>query len=104
MGLVKMIGVVSSRTIPCRITSQRERKSSSRLVWHASNAMRPSSIKVSKVGLRMLPLSRKDSLWLEFRPFMLDVLEVVDSPVKSPKCVATQIGQESEVPARNMKN
>jgi hypothetical protein len=31
----------------------------------------------------MLPLSRSDLLWLEFPPFMLDVLEVVDSPVES---------------------
>jgi hypothetical protein len=28
----------------------------------------------------------------EFSPFMLDVLEVVNSPVESPKCVATRIG------------
>jgi hypothetical protein len=43
-------------------------------------------------GLRMLPLSRSDPLLSEFPPFMLDVLEVVDFPVESPKCVATQIG------------
>jgi hypothetical protein len=30
-------------------------------------------------------LSRSDLLWPEFPPFMLDVLEVVDSPVESPK-------------------
>jgi hypothetical protein len=72
-----MIGVVSFRTVPCCVTSQRERKSSSRLVWYASNALRPSSVKVSKVGLRMLPLSRSDPLWLEFPSLMLDVLEVV---------------------------
>jgi hypothetical protein len=41
------------------------------------------------VDLRMLPLSMSDLLWPEFPPFMFDVLEVVDSPVESPKCVAT---------------
>jgi hypothetical protein len=35
---------------------------------------------------------------------MLDVLEVVDSPVESPKNVATQIRQESEAPTQNRKN
>jgi hypothetical protein len=39
--------------------------------------LRSSSIKVSKVGLRMLPLSRSNPLLLEFPLFMLDVLEVV---------------------------
>jgi hypothetical protein len=34
-------------------------------------------------------LSRLDPLWLEFPPFMLDVLEVVDSLVESLKCIAT---------------
>jgi hypothetical protein len=51
------------------------------------NALTPSSVKVSKVGLRMLPLLRSDPLWPEFPPFMLDVLKVVDSPAESPKCV-----------------
>jgi hypothetical protein len=44
---------------------------------------------MSKVGLRMLPLSMLDSLLPEFSPFMLDVLEVVDFPAESPKCVHT---------------
>jgi hypothetical protein len=30
-----------------------------------------------------------DPLLLEFPPFMLDVFEVVNSPVELPKCVAT---------------
>jgi hypothetical protein len=47
----------------------------------------------------MLPLSRSDPLLPEFPPFMLDMLEVVDSPVKSPKCVHTPNEQELEVPA-----
>jgi hypothetical protein len=51
--------------------------------------LRPSSIKVSKVGLRMLPLSSSNPLLPEFPLFMLDVLEVVKSPVESPKCVHT---------------
>jgi hypothetical protein len=51
--------------------------------------LRPSSVKVSKVGLRMLPLSRSNPLWPEFSPFMLDVLEVVDSPAESLKYVRT---------------
>jgi hypothetical protein len=38
---------------------------------------------VSKVGLRMLPLSRSDPLLPEFPPFMLDVLKVVDSSAES---------------------
>jgi hypothetical protein len=80
-----VIGVVSLRTVPCRVTSQHERKSSSRLVWYASNALRPSSIKVSKVGLRILLLSRSDPLRPESPPFMLDVLEVIDSPAESSK-------------------
>jgi hypothetical protein len=104
LGLVKMIGVVSFRTVPCHVTTQRERKSSSRLEWYASNVLRPSSVKVSKVGLRMLPLSRSDPLWLEFPPFMLDVLEVVDSPAESPKYVTTWIERESEAPAQNSRN
>jgi hypothetical protein len=37
----------------------------------------------------MLFLSRLDPLVLEFPPFMLDVREVVNSPVESPKCAAT---------------
>jgi hypothetical protein len=49
------------------------------------NTLRPSSIKVSKVGLRMSPLSRSDPLLSEFQHFMLDVLEVVNSPAESPK-------------------
>jgi hypothetical protein len=89
LSLVKMIDVVSLRIVPCHVTLQCERKSSSRLVRYASNALRPSSIKVLKVGLIMLPLSRSDPLWLEFPPFMLVVIEVVDSPVESPKYVAT---------------
>jgi hypothetical protein len=43
------------------------------------------SVKVSKVGLMMLFLSRSDLLVPEFSPFMLDVREVVNSPVKLPK-------------------
>jgi hypothetical protein len=39
--------------------------------------------------LRMLPFSRSDSLWPEFPPFILDVLEVVDSPTESLKYVHT---------------
>jgi hypothetical protein len=83
-----MIGVVSLRTVPCHVTSQCDR-SSSRLAWYASNALRPTSINVSNVGLRLLLLSRSDTLLPEFPPFMLDALEVVDSPVESPKYVAT---------------
>jgi hypothetical protein len=88
-GLVKTIGVVSLRTVPCRVTSQYERKSSSRLMRYASNALRPSSIKVSKVGLRMFPLLWSDPLLPEFQPFMLDILEVVDSPAELAKYVST---------------
>jgi hypothetical protein len=40
-------------------------------------------------GSRMLPMLRLDSLCLNFPPFMLDVLEVVDSPAELLKCVAT---------------
>jgi hypothetical protein len=89
-GLMKMIGVVSLRIVPYRVTSQHESKSSSRLARYASNALRLSSVKESNVGLRILPLLRSDLMWLEFPPFMLDVLEVVNSPTKSPKCVAIQ--------------
>jgi hypothetical protein len=102
-GLLKTIGVVSSRTFPCHVTSQCERKCYSRLVWYASNALLPSFVKVSKVGLRMLPLSRPDPLWPEFSPFMLDMVEVVDYPMES-KCVYTRNEQEPETPARNWAN
>jgi hypothetical protein len=82
--------------VPCRVTSHHERNSSSRLARYASNALRPSNVPMSKVGLRMLPLSRSDPLLLEFSSFMLDMLEVVDSPAELPKCVATRIRQEPE--------
>jgi hypothetical protein len=77
--LVKTIGVVSLRTVPCCVTSQHERKSSSRLAWYDSNVLRSSSVKVSKVGLRILPLLMSDPLWPVFPPFILDVLEIVES-------------------------
>jgi hypothetical protein len=38
----------------------------------------------------MLPLSRLDPLLPEFRPFMVDALEVLNSLVESPKCVQTR--------------
>jgi hypothetical protein len=49
------------------------------------------------VGLRILPLSRLDPLWPEFPSFILDVLEVVDSPTESPKicCHTNQTGAGS---------
>jgi hypothetical protein len=103
-GFVKTISVVSLRTVPCHVTSQRERKSSSKLAWYALNVLRPSSIKVMNVGLRMLPLCRSDPLWLECPLFMLDVLKVVDSLVESSKCVATWIEQETEGPAQCYRN
>jgi hypothetical protein len=52
----------------------------------------------------MLPLSRSDPLLPEFPPFMIDMLEVVDSLAESPKCVLTQNEQESEAPTRNWAN
>jgi hypothetical protein len=52
----------------------------------------------------MLPLLRSGPLLPEFPPFMLDVLEVVDSPVESPKCVDTRIGQEPEATVQNSTN
>jgi hypothetical protein len=70
----------------------------------ASNALRPFSIKISKVGLRMLPLSRSNPLLPEFPPFMLDVLELVDSSAESPNCVRTQNKQRPEAPARSCRN
>jgi hypothetical protein len=51
----------------------------------------------------ILFLSRSDLLVSEFSPFMLDVCEIVDSPVEAPKCVATQIEHELEAPAQNNK-
>jgi hypothetical protein len=35
---------------------------------------------------------------------MLDVLEVVNSPAQSPKCVATQNEQELKAPSQNYEN
>jgi hypothetical protein len=52
----------------------------------------------------MLPLSKLDPLWPEFLPFMLNVLEVVDSPAESPKCDATRNKQRPEAPTRNSRN
>jgi hypothetical protein len=40
-------------------------------------------------GFDDVTLLRSDPLLSEFSPFMLDVLEVVDSPAESPKYVAT---------------
>jgi hypothetical protein len=88
-GLLKTISLVSLRTVLCHITSQHEMKGSSRLARYALNTLRPSFVLVSKVGLRILPLSWSDPFLSKFPPFMLDALEVVDSPVESLKCVAT---------------
>jgi hypothetical protein len=52
----------------------------------------------------MLPLSRSDSLLPEFPPSMFDVLEFVDSPVESRKCVRTRNEQELKAPAQNWAN
>jgi hypothetical protein len=52
----------------------------------------------------MLPLSRSDPLLSKFSPFMLDMFEVVDSPVESPKCVTTQNEQEPKAPTQNCRN
>jgi hypothetical protein len=52
----------------------------------------------------MLPLSRSDPLLPEFPPFILDVLEVVDSPAESSKCVATRNEQGPKAPAQNYRN
>jgi hypothetical protein len=52
----------------------------------------------------MLPLSRSNPLRPESPPFVLDVLEVVDSPAESQKCVATRIKHEPEAPAQNSIN
>jgi hypothetical protein len=38
-----------------------------------------------------------------FPPFMLDMHEVVDSPVELPKFVTTRNEQESEAPVRNCR-
>jgi hypothetical protein len=51
----------------------------------------------------MLPFLRSDPLLPVFSPFMLDVLEVVDSPVESQKCVATQNEQELKALAQNYR-
>jgi hypothetical protein len=45
-----------------------------------------------------------DPLLPKFSPFMLDVLEVVNSPVESPKCVRTQNEHELKALAQNCKN
>jgi hypothetical protein len=52
----------------------------------------------------MLFLSKSDPLVSEFPAFTLDVREVVDSLMESPKCVATRIEQEPEAPARSYRN
>jgi hypothetical protein len=52
----------------------------------------------------MLPLSRFDPLLPEFPPFMLDVLEVVDSSAESQKCVHTWNKQRPEAPAQSYRN
>jgi hypothetical protein len=45
-----------------------------------------------------------DPLVLEFSPFMLDMLEVVNSAAESPKCVCTRNEQVTEAPAQNRAN
>jgi hypothetical protein len=40
----------------------------------------------------------------EFLPFVFVVLEVVDSPAESPKCIRTQNKQEPEAPTQNRAN
>jgi hypothetical protein len=79
------------------VTLQRDRKNSSRLERYALNALWPSSVWVSKVGLRKLPLLRSDPLWLEVPPFLLDVFEVVESPSGVAKicCHMNRIGAGS---------
>jgi hypothetical protein len=52
----------------------------------------------------MLFLSRPNLLVLEFPPLMLNVLEIVNSPAESPKCITTQIEHELEAPARSCRN
>jgi hypothetical protein len=52
----------------------------------------------------MLPLSRSNPLLPEFPPFILDMLEVVDSPVKSSKYVHTYNEQESKAHTQNRVN
>jgi hypothetical protein len=52
----------------------------------------------------MLPLSRSDPLWLEFPPFMLDRLEVVDSLAELLKYVRTQNEQKPKATAQNWAN
>jgi hypothetical protein len=50
----------------------------------------------------MLPLSRSDPLLLEFPPFILYVLEVIDSPVESSKYARTRNEQEPKAPSQNL--
>jgi hypothetical protein len=52
----------------------------------------------------MLFLSRSDPLVPKFPPFMLGVLEVVNSSTESLKCVCTRNEQESEALAQNRTN
>jgi hypothetical protein len=49
-----------------------------------------------KSGLQDIALVEVDQLLPEFSPFMLDVLEVIDSPAESTKCVHTRNEQEPE--------
>jgi hypothetical protein len=51
-----------------------------------------------------LLLSRWYPLLPEFPPFMFDMLEVVDSPAESSKCVHTQNEQDLEALAQNCSN
>jgi hypothetical protein len=68
------------------------------------NALLHTYVRVLMVGLRMLPLLRSDPLLPEFPPFMLDMLEVVDSTVESPKCLGTKIRQKPKAPVQNRRN
>jgi hypothetical protein len=52
----------------------------------------------------ILFLLRSDPLVPEFPPFMLDVREVVDYLVESPKCVGTRIEHKMAAPAQNCRN
>jgi hypothetical protein len=95
-------GVLEHEPLSCHLITQVEELIQIGVVGLERLAILP--VKVLKVGLMMLFLSRLDLLTSESHFFMLEGWEVVDSLVESPKCVGTWIEQESKASIRNSRN
>jgi hypothetical protein len=73
--LLKMIGVVSLRTVLCSVTSQHERKNSSRLMRYASNVLRPPPSGCRRYVWGYCPYRGRICCWQSFHPSSLTYLK-----------------------------